>query len=146
MIGNRHNIVRGGPESQQPNQMQNRPHILFAEDDPDTREIVKMLLRSEGFEVSVTATGLEALQCISANHFDALLLDNWMPDLTGIEVCRKIRAFDQSTPIFLYSGAATDADRKAAASAGAQGFFEKPMDLDPLLVTLKSICHANSNW
>lgn len=125
--------------------MQTKPHVLFAEDDPDTREMMHAMLRQEGFRVSVTANGSEALSLVITQHFDALLLDNWMPDLTGIELCREIRTFDQTTPIFFCSGAAMEADKNAALLAGAQGYFEKPLDVDRLIETLRSALNIGSS-
>lgn len=115
-----------------------RPHILFADDAPDTRELVQILLGQAGFSVSVTADSSEVLDLLAADHFDALLLDNWMPELTGLELCRLIRSFDQTIPIFFCSGAATEADKKAALSAGAQGYIVKPLDPDELTATLRA--------
>lgn len=115
-----------------------RPHILFAEDDPDTRELVQILLGQAGFNVSVTSDSSEVLHLLATDHFDALLLDNWMPEVTGLELCCLIRSFDQTTPIFFCSGAVTDADKKAALSAGAQGYFEKPFDPDDPTATLRT--------
>ncbi|HKU77766.1 MAG TPA: response regulator [Pyrinomonadaceae bacterium] len=116
--------------------MQNQPHILYAEDDPDTREVVQLLLGHAGFRVSVTGDSSEVLKLLTSDTFDAVLLDNWMPNLNGIELCRLIRSSDQKLPIFFCSGAATDADKKAALSAGAQGYLVKPFDPDDLAATL----------
>lgn len=114
-----------------------QPHILFVEDDPDTRELMQFVLGSAGFSVSVTGDVSEALRFATNARFDALLLDNWLPGVTGIELCRQIRSFDHSTPIFFCSGAATDADKKAALSAGAQGYFTKPFNTDDLIAALR---------
>ena len=118
--------------------MLSHPHILFADDDPDTREVVQVLLRHAGFRVSVTGDSSEVMQLLGTDTFDALLLDNWMPNLDGVELCRLIRSFDQKLPIFFCSGAASDADKKAAFAAGAQGYLVKPFDPDDLAVTLRA--------
>ena len=115
-----------------------KPHILFVEDDQDTRELVQILLGQDGFRVSVTGNSTEVLQLLATDHFDALLLDNWMPEVTGIELCRLIRTFDQTTPIFFCSGAATEADKAMALSAGAQGYIVKPFDPNGLTATLRT--------
>jgi DNA-binding response OmpR family regulator len=114
-------------------------HILFADDDPDTHELLQILLGQAGFRVSVTADSAEVLQLLASDHFDALILDNWMPKITGLELCRLIRSFDQNTPIFFCSGAATEADQRAALSAGAQAYFVKPFDPDELTATLRTV-------
>jgi DNA-binding response OmpR family regulator len=112
------------------------PHS-FAEDDRDTRELVQLVLCQAGFRVSVTGDSSEVLQLLATNNFDALLLDNWMPEVTGLELCRTIRTFDQNTPIFFCSGAVTEADKTAALSAGAQGYIGKPFDPDDLIRSLR---------
>jgi DNA-binding response OmpR family regulator len=124
------------PASDAPMRTALKPHILFVDDDHDTRELVQILLSQAGFRVSVTGDSTEVLQLLAMDHFDALLLDNWMPKVTGLELCRLIRSFDQTTPIFFCSGAATDADKTSALSAGAQGYFVKPFDVDELTATL----------
>lgn len=80
----------------------------------------------------------EVMQLLFTARFDALLLDNWMPKVNGIELCRLIRSLDQKLPIFFCSGAVTEADRKAAFDAGAQGYFGKPFDTDELTATLRA--------
>jgi len=117
--------------------MQVKPHILYAEDDPDTRELLQLILHQAGFRVSVTGDSSEVMQLLATDRFDVLLLDNWMPKLNGIELCQQVRTFDQSIPIFFCSGAVTEADKKAALSAGAQGYIGKPFDPDELIVTLR---------
>lgn len=114
-----------------------QPHILFAEDDQDTREVVQLFLRREGFRVSVTGDSSEVLNLLASDHFDALLLDNWMPKVNGIELCQLIRSLDHSIPILFCSGACTDADKEAAFAAGAQGYLAKPFDPDELTATLR---------
>jgi DNA-binding response OmpR family regulator len=61
---------------------------------------------------------------------DAVLLDNWLPGMTRIELCRQIRSFDQSIPIFLCSGDAATTDKASELSAGAQDYFTKPFNTD----------------
>jgi DNA-binding response OmpR family regulator len=78
------------------------------------------------------------MQLLAANCFDALLLDNWMPNLNGIELCRLIRCFDSTIPIFFCSGTVTETDKQAAFSAGAQGYLAKPFDPDELTATLRA--------
>ena len=116
--------------------MPSQPHILFADDDADTRELVQHVLANAGFQVSVTGDPSEVPDLVLTTRFDALLLDNWMPGLTGLDLCRTIRSFDPDIPIFFCSGAVTEADKKAAFSAGAQGYIVKPFDPHDLTATL----------
>jgi two-component system OmpR family response regulator len=114
------------------------PHILFAEDDPDTREVVCAILNQAGFRVSMTGRPSEVLTLAAKESFDAFLLDNWMPELSGIELCRQIRTFDQSTPILFCSGAVTQADKDEAVLVGAQGYVGKPFEPDDLIGALRA--------
>jgi CheY-like chemotaxis protein len=122
--------------------MSNEPHILFVDDNPDICELVQALLQGAGFRVSTADTTGRALQLATSERFDVLLLDYWMPDLTGIEVCRRIRSFDQSTPILICSGAVTPADKEEAVLAGAQGYVNKPFYTSNLIHALRSALKA----
>jgi two-component system, OmpR family, response regulator len=116
-----------------------RPHILFADDNPDIRELVQLMLQNAGFRVITTDNPADVLHLAATEHFDALLLDYWMPNLTGIDLCRGIRTFDQSTPILICSGAFTQADTEAVVRAGAQGYVQKPFDSKELIRALRSL-------
>ncbi|HEX7770854.1 MAG TPA: response regulator [Pyrinomonadaceae bacterium] len=118
--------------------MSNEPHILFVDDNPDICELVQALLRGAGFRVSTADSTGRALQLARSERFDALLLDYWMPDLTGIEVCRRIRSFDQRSPILICSGAVTQADKAEAVLAGAQGYVNKPFNSSNLIHAVRS--------
>ncbi len=115
------------------------PHILFADDESDIRELVQLMLQAAGFRVSTADNAADVLRLVTTERFDALLFDYWMREATGIELCRQIRTFDQSTPILICSGAVAPADREAAALAGAQGYLEKPFVLDDLIRALRSL-------
>lgn len=123
--------------------MPSEPHILFVDDHPDICELVQLVLQAAGFRVSTADNTAAALQLAASERFDALLLDYWMPDLTGIELCRRIRAFDQNTPILICSGAVTQADKAAAVLAGAQGYVNKPFDSSDLIRTIRSLLRSN---
>ena len=114
------------------------PHILFVDDNPDICELVQLVLQAAGFRVSTADNTAAALQLAASERFDAVLLDYWMPDVTGIELCRRIRAFDQNTPILLCSGAVTQADKEAAVLAGAQGYVYKPFYSSDLIRAVRS--------
>ena len=115
-----------------------RPHILFADDDCDIRELVQVQLDAAGFRVSTADNGADVLRLVTTERFDALLLDYWMAEVTGIELCRQIRTFDQSIPILICSGAVTEADKEAATLAGAQGYVAKPFNARDLIRALRS--------
>jgi DNA-binding response OmpR family regulator len=107
--------------------------ILCTEDDADTRELLIFTLNMAGYEVICTDNPHKTLELIKTNEFDLCLMDNWMPGLSGEDLCKKIREFDTRTPILFYSGAAYEADKRRAMSSGAQGYLVKPVTEDKLL-------------
>jgi CheY-like chemotaxis protein len=107
--------------------------ILYTEDDLDCRNMVVFTLEQSGYEVICVDSGEKALSLAQREHFDLFLVDNWMPGLTGPELTRHIREFNQTTPILFYSGAAYEDDKQAALDAGAQGYLVKPIGIDSLI-------------
>lgn len=102
------------------------PRILYVEDHEDTRELVTLLLGQKSFEV-VTGNTLESgLALAMAQRFDLYLLDSWLPDGSGLDLCQRIREFDQTTPILFYSAAAYASDHALALECGAQAYLIKP--------------------
>lgn len=102
--------------------------ILFVEDTSDTRDLVEFSLRSEGFEVTGAQTANEGLSLARTQTFALILLDIGLPDKDGLELCREIRRFDQTTPILFYTAFAELLDMDEATKAGAQGCLRKPED------------------
>lgn len=109
-----------------------RPRVLYVDDDEDSREMLRMLLEMRSIETKTVGTAGEALSSIQVEHFDLYLLDAWLPDLDGFELCRRMRGYDQNTPILFFSGAGCDADTKMGHEAGANAYVLKP-DVNHLL-------------
>ena len=102
------------------------PRVLYIEDHEDTRELVTLLLTQKRYEV-VTGDSIESgIALASADKFDLYLLDSWLPDGSGLELCQLIRQFDKTTPILFYSAAAYASDRELALQSGAQAYMIKP--------------------
>jgi DNA-binding response OmpR family regulator len=88
----------------------------------------------------------EGFQHAKTRNFDLILLDWYMADGTGIDLCKWIRGIDEKTPIFFYTGVALPQELKKAMEAGAQGYFIKPVDIEMLIQTIdKQILHSNSS-
>jgi DNA-binding response OmpR family regulator len=120
------------------------PHILFADDNSDICELVQTLLQTAGFRVSTSDNAADVLQRVATESFEALILDYWMQEATGIDLCRQIRTFDQSTPILICSGAITQADKEAGVLAGAQGYIGKPFNSADLIGALHWLLKASA--
>jgi DNA-binding response OmpR family regulator len=111
-------------------------HILFVEDDEDTRDMVSFVLQREGYKVTTTPTIAKALQLAKQENFSLYLLDSRLPDGTGVELCELIRCFDNQTPIVFYSGEAYEADIREALASGAQEYLVKPCSTEKLEATI----------
>ncbi len=114
--------------------MQSPPlRILCTEDDADTRDLITFVLSRNNCEVITTETPALAIELARAAHFDLYLIDNWMPRMSGTDLCGELRLFDSETPILFYSGAAYPTDKAKAYASGAQGYLVKPVDSDELV-------------
>ena len=123
------------------------PNVLFVEDDPDTRELMSFILKSEDYQVVLAANYDEALLLARVLRFDLFIMDNWMPGGSGIELCRKLREFNETTPIIFYSGAAYECDKREAFESGAQAYLTKPTDIETLIETVANlIAEAREKW
>jgi len=100
--------------------------ILYIEDHEDTRELVTLLLAQKSYEVITGSTIESGVALAGAGDFDLYLLDSWLPDGSGLDLCKRIRQFDQTTPILFYSAAAYAADSDLALKSGAQAPLVKP--------------------
>lgn len=107
--------------------------ILCTEDHADTRELITYVLNQNQCEVVTPETPALAIELARTAHFDLYLLDNWMPRMSGNELCETLRLFDSETPILFYSGAAFPKDKEEAYASGAQGYLVKPADNDELV-------------
>src|SRR5918992_1068594 len=107
--------------------------VLYSDDDPDSREIMSLVLAFEGFETICTDTPQEALRLSKEEKFSVYLFDTWTPGMSGVELCRKIREYDTYTPIIFYSAAVFPHDIDAAFAAGAQAYITKPSRLEEVV-------------
>ena len=101
--------------------------ILLIEDDPRLADLVKDYLATAGFSVSLAPTGRQGLRHHERETFDALILDLMLPDMDGLEVCRKIRARAQ-TPILMLTARGDDLDIVGGLEAGADDYVVKPVE------------------
>jgi DNA-binding response OmpR family regulator len=107
--------------------------LLYAEADPDTREMIRLALQTAGFEVCCPSDLSEFLTVAKNERWDIFMLDTWMPEVDGFELSAKLREFDSRTPIVFYSGAALDRDKQRASECGAFAYFVKPLPIDDLI-------------
>ena len=110
-------------------------HVLCVDDDVDACEMLVVLMSSYGIDVSCAGSAAEAWLKMKAESFDLYMLDGWLPQVDGFELCRQIRECDSVTPILFYSGAAYDVDKQKGIAAGANAYLTKP-DVENLIDTI----------
>jgi DNA-binding response OmpR family regulator len=115
--------------------------ILCIEDDVDTCEFLAILLNEFRFEFTHTIDG--ALPKIDKEKYDLFILDNWLPDGSGIDLCRTIRAHYPTTPIVFTSGSTKRSEIAKALQAGANKYLLKPCELDELKEIVKDLIFRN---
>lgn len=128
--------------------MQNNypPRVLYIEDHEDTRELVTLVLEQKCFEVVTGSTIKSGVALAGSEKFDLYLLDSWLPDGSGLELCRRIREFDQATPIIFYSAAAYESDRVEAIKSGAQAYLIKPSHPSELCSLVTSLIESHHRF
>ena len=114
------------------------PHILLIEDDRRLAEMVSQYLGEAGFRVSVAGDGRTGLSRLASEPYDALVLDLMLPDIDGLEVCRKLRAFSD-TPVLMLTARGDAMDRVVGLEVGADDYLPKPFEPRELLARLRAI-------
>jgi two-component system response regulator MprA len=113
--------------------------ILVVDDEPAVRDAVDRALRLEGHDVAVAADGRAALDAVAATPPDALVLDVLMPRVDGLEVCRRLRAAGDRTPVLVLTARDAVADRVRGLDAGADDYLVKPFALEELLARVRAL-------
>jgi DNA-binding response OmpR family regulator len=112
--------------------------VLLVEDDERISEPLIRVLRSEGFEVEHVAAGLTAIESVTGARPDLVLLDLTLPDVDGLDVCRKIRADHPNLPIIMLTARAEEMDVIVGLNAGADDYVAKPFRLAELVARIRA--------
>jgi len=120
-----------------------RGRVLVVDDDPDVRDAVETALQLEGNAVRTAADGLEALTRLGQLEFDAVVLDVLMPKLDGFEVCRRVRAAGNRTPILILTARDSEEDTIRGLDLGADDYLVKPFALGELLARVRALIRRN---
>ena len=121
--------------------MNDPPRILVVDDNATNRDILTTRLQAHGYETLQAADGQEALASVKQNRPDLILLDVMMPNLDGIETCRRLKADDTLPflPIILVTAKADSKDIVAGLEAGADEYLTKPVDQAALVARVRSV-------
>jgi two-component system, OmpR family, response regulator MprA len=112
--------------------------ILVVDDDPSIRSVVSRGLRFEGYDVQIAGDGLEALRIAREMPLHMVVLDVMLPNLDGLEVCRRLRR-GSNAPIIMLTARDAVPDRIAGLDSGADDYLIKPFDFDELLARIRAL-------
>ncbi|KOP26186.1 regulator [Hapalosiphon sp. MRB220] len=113
-------------------------HILLVEDEVKLARFVELELTSEGYQVSVAHDGITGLTLARESLPDLAILDWMLPGLSGLEICRRLRATGSSIPIILLTAKDEVSDRVAGLDAGADDYVVKPFSIEELLARIRA--------
>jgi DNA-binding response OmpR family regulator len=118
--------------------------VLLIEDDPRLAEMVKSYLGEAGFDVMIAAKGGSGVMAEKRESFDALILDLMLPDMDGLEVCRRIRA-SSDTPILMLTARGDTMDRVVGLELGADDYLPKPFEPRELVARMQAVLRRGAH-
>lgn len=120
-----------------------KANILVVEDEENLHEALKLNLEMEGYEVTSAYDGAEALQKISNEYFDLIIMDIMLPEIDGISVTESVRVSNNDVPILMLSARNSGADRVLGLKKGADDYLSKPFNLEELLLRVDKLIRKN---
>ena len=117
--------------------------ILVVDDEPSMREMLRIVLRRDGYDVTLAESGTEAIEVLRAKPFDLLLSDIRMPDLSGVEVLRAAREINHDLVAFMMTAFASTDTAVEAMRLGAVDYFTKPFSMDELRLKVRQHLEAH---
>ena len=117
-----------------------QPTVLLVEDEPSQREVLAYNLEAEGFRVMQAADGEEAMEIVADTPPDVIVLDWMMPNVSGIEVCRRLKSRPEtrSIPVIMLSARSEEVDRIRGLETGADDYVVKPYSVAELMVGVRA--------
>ena len=119
-------------------------HVLVAEDDVNILAGLVDMLESEGYQVTPAADGQQALDLFAVRKFDLALLDVMMPEKSGYDVCRTIRAKDENVPVIMLTAKGEEIDKILGLRLGADDYVTKPFSVRELLARIEAVLRRST--
>jgi len=113
--------------------------ILLVEDEDAIRDLLKLNLELEGYEIDAVDNGRDAIKKLNGAHFDLLILDIMLPEISGLQVAEHFRLNDRETPILMLTAKDTSTDRITGLKMGADDYLTKPFVLEELLLRIQNL-------
>lgn len=118
-------------------------NILVVEDEKKLARVLQLELEYEGYQVRTSHDGREAMDLISEQDFDLILLDVMLPGLSGMEILRRMRKDEQLTPVILLTARDETYDKVSGLDLGANDYITKPFEIEELLARIRAQLRSN---
>ncbi|KAB7671108.1 response regulator transcription factor [Bacillus sp. B1-b2] len=118
--------------------------ILIIEDDKKIARVLSMELEYEGYEIAAEYTGSKGLERITQENWDIVLLDVMLPELSGLEVLRRVRNANNHVPVILLTARDSIPDKVAGLDLGANDYITKPFQIEELLARIRAVLRVAS--
>ncbi|CAM3627239.1 response regulator transcription factor [Nocardiopsis rhodophaea] len=115
------------------------PHVLVIDDEPNIRELVQAALRFHNFSVSTAGTGGDGLALARERHPDLILLDIMLPDISGFEICQRLRHAGDNVPVIYLTARDTPSDTVTGLSLGGDDYVTKPFSVEALIARIHAM-------
>lgn len=115
------------------------PRLLVVDDEENLRSMLAAALGHHGFDVDQASDGTEALAALADRRWDLVVLDVMMPGVDGFEVCRRIRAQGDRTPVLFLTARDETTDKVRGLQLGGDDYLEKPFSLDELVARIEAV-------
>jgi two-component system cell cycle response regulator DivK len=127
--------------------LENKGTILYVEDNPDNRLLVKRVLLAEDYSLLEAIDGKDALNVLETAHPDLILMDINMPDMDGYTLTAKIKSLPgfERVPILALTANVMRGDKEKTLEAGCDGYIQKPLDIDQLTREIEKFLSRRSN-
>jgi len=120
------------------NTVETSPHILVVDDDQEIRKLLGRYLQGQGFRISLAENGRAAEEALASNRIDLVVLDLMLPDISGLDLCRALRARSR-VPIILLTALKEDVDRIIGLEVGADDYLGKPFNPRELVARIRAV-------
>ena len=117
--------------------------VLLVEDEDNIRDVIKLNLTMEGYEVITAASGSQAVSTCETQRFDVIVLDVMIPELDGFQVCEQLRLRNIQTPIIFLTAKDSPSDRIMGLKKGGDDYLTKPFVLEELFLRIKNLVKRN---
>lgn len=127
-----------------PGDKERQMRLLLIEDNPRVGEVLEQSLAEEGFKVDLVTHGSDGEELAAAGEFDVIVLDRMLPDLDGVEVCRRLREKNVDTPVIMLTALGETREKIEGLEAGADDYLAKPFEFDELVARLHAIMRRSA--